>query len=315
MPSTTFSLGGLQGVGEIACESQLVRGDSETSHPHLIIPIDLTIKPLLSPPMGAPGVVVKKTQQITLLQLTGKLQLANGPRLAEMITKVLSHQSFEREIGNKTSLILEFPLDAHRLNVIEEKRRGGPLSLQLTLDILGALHTETQPGPPHPVPGTVIAFYTGTVYLNLIISQSQWATNILPKLGYGDRIVMELPLNAPIAHDRLRGALGHLQNAWIAFRQGNNREVLRVCYLIWERLVQDFDVGAQPDQNAFSKLLERISVEPEKREKLQPLCRYLADFNHLARHEQKPSVPIDHRGAEFALLATQTVLVYLAKFM
>jgi hypothetical protein len=315
MPTVTFELGGLSTVGKIACEAQGVRGDGGTAYPRLIIPVDLTIKPVLSPRIGGAGETARTVQPFPLLQINGKLALTEGPRVAEMVPQILEHQSYESETGNERTHHLEFPLDAHRLTAIEETRRGGPLGLQLTMNLLAALHLGRQPGPPHPVPGPVLAFYTGTTVLRLTIPQSQWATNILPKLGYGERIVMELPLSTPIGRDSLRGTLEHLQSAWTAFRQGNDPEVLRLCYLLWERLVQDFDAGAQPDQNAFSKLLERISVEPEKREKLQHLFRYLADFNHLARHEQKPPVPVDHRDAEFALLAAQTVLLYLAKLM
>ncbi len=313
MPTVTFELGGLSTVGEITYEAQRVSGAGGTAYPRVVIPVDLTVKPVLSPPIDGPGKTTRTAQPLTLIQMNGRLELAVGARVAEMVPQILEHQSSESETGSKRTFYLEFPLDAHRLTVIEETRRGGPLSLQLTVNLLGALHQGRQPGPPHPVPGPVLAFYTGPATLPLTIPQSQWATDILPKLGYGERVVMELPLSTPTGRNSFQGALEHLQNAWSAFRHGNDPEVLRLCYLLWERLVQHFDAGSQPDQNGFSKLLEHISVEQGKREKLQHLLRYLADFNHLARHEQQPPVPIDHRDAEFALLATQTVLVYLAK--
>jgi hypothetical protein len=80
-------------------------------------------------------------------------------------------------------------------------------------------------------------------------------------------------------------------------------------------LVHDLEAADQPDQNAFSKVFDAIGTEATKRDVPRQLCRYLADFTHLARHEQESPVQVEHRDAGCALLATPTVLVHLAKLM
>lgn len=315
MARKEFALGGHGFLGELSFDIQEISGDGGGAYPFLTIPINLVLKPALSPSRDAPGKVPKMVRPITLIHMTGTLWFREGPRIADMSPQVVSHHSYMAETGVRQSYYLIFPLDAHRISIIEEKRRGGDLGLRLYLSFLAAFHAEVPIGADPAATPPVNTFTTSTEALELVIPQSQWARAILPKLGHGDRVVMELPLPAPEKRERMEGAVQHLQQAWAAFRRGNDPEVLRICHLLWERLIQDFRAGDQPDQNAFSQLLEMIGIDSAKRDSLHRLCDYLARFNHLGRHERQPPVPLDHRDAEFALLATQTVLVYLARLM
>ncbi len=314
MPVVSFSPGGYHYTGEVAYDVQGIKGDGGAAYPVLTIPIELSVKPVVTRPGGAVAESRRGIRPITILQVNGVLRLADGTRVSEMAPQIPAHPSLDVETGNKRGLSLDFPLDAYRLSVVEARRQGKNLGLRVSLDFLAVIDPAVASGSGQN-PGSGMEFRAANAVLEFTIPQSQWAGEILPKLGHGERVVMELPLPAPGNRETLEGALQHLSRAWAAFRDGNDPEVLRVCYLLWERLVKDFGVGDKPDQNAWSLLLDKVAVEPAKRDILRHLCDYLARFNHLARHEHDPPVPVAHRDAEFALLATQTVLVYLAKLL
>ncbi len=314
MPVVSFSPGGYHYTGEVAYDVQAIKGDGGAAYPVLTIPIELSVKPVVTRPGGAVAESRRGIRPITILQVNGVLRLGDGTRVAEMATQAPAHPSLDVETGNKRTLYLDFPLDTHRLLVIEGKRHGKSVGFRLSLDFLAVI-AAAMPPPSGENPGYGIEFGAANTTVEFTIPQSQWAGEILPRLGYGETVLMELPLPAPGRREALEGAVQHLNRAWAAFREGNDPEVLRVCYLLWERLVKDFGVGDKPDQNAWSLLLDKVAVEPAKRDILRHLCDYLARFDHLARHEHEPPVPVAHRDAEFALLATQTVLVYLAKLL
>ncbi len=208
---------------------------------------------------------------------------------------------------------LALPLYPYTLQKIEEMRKGADLFLTGLFFCVAV----NMPDLVSPLTGLARASVStpgySTLYCPFRVAQSDWV-RILKTLGYGDTLLIEVPLRSVPAKARMRKALAHLEDAWGHFNEANDEETLVSCYKAFEFLAKQAQVRT-PDDHAFEKLLAGIDVE-EKRRRLAQLMDYLCRFLALTRHEAgHEKLAVDRRDSEYALILAQASLGYLAKSM
>lgn len=226
-----------------------------------------------------------------------------------------SIQTYANGKEGNGQLDLEIPISLSLLTAIEAVRKGSDLRCKIRLDILVAMHQEEIPNTAYRVGSPIVCIEQTQQWFEFTIPQSQWAIDLLPKLGYGSRYVLEIPIPEIPTKEGYTRALKKLEEAWSAYRQGSDAEVLRLCYNLWQAFVKELDLGKEPDQNAFENYLRQTGFAEEKRQKLKHFFHYLCQFTNISRHEGKVDICTDHRDAELVLLTTQIALAYLAKIV
>jgi len=199
-------------------------------------------------------------------------------------------------------------LNPRLIQLIEGKRHGRDVWLRLTVMICAVERGTTDVTPKRVACGDITQ--PGYQYIGLLVPRSQWL-DTLKGMGYGEYYEMDIPLPRLAKTSVVNPVLPILQRAWEHFENGSDRETLAACWEAMEVLAKK-QGGKQPGQNEFAQMLRGIG-HAEKARKVADALRYWTDLLHLGRHEHEPSVEVDHRDAEFALIVTHACFAYLAK--
>jgi len=214
--------------------------------------------------------------------------------------------------GSKGFWQIGIPLSPYQLQKIEEKRKGKDLFLNLQFFCTVTWRVNTSAAAITEVASVAVrvgGYSDG--YCPFKVPQSDWVKTLC-ELGYGDYLLMEIPLKGVPERRGMQKALEHLKAAWGHFEQGNDDETLASCYKAFEYLAKK-NKSTHPDHNAFEKILGAIP-EQEKRRRLKVLMSDLCHFLTLGRHEQgTEAVMLDDKESEYGLILSQATLAYLAK--
>jgi hypothetical protein len=209
---------------------------------------------------------------------------------------------------------LLFPVEHRILHLVEQERKGKDVVLSFLISVC-AIPRE-QPNGQKPVGLIAIKLRDANMPGNdrcvIEISKSKWL-ELLKTLGYGEYHLAEIPLPRIKKQKALDASLQHLQRAWEHFLNGSDKETLAACHDVLEKLVMgSVNPRSKPDQNTFSQILSGVGTS-EKVQKLAQVMHHCTSLMHLGRHEHTPSVELDHRDAELAILLTHACVAYLSK--
>jgi hypothetical protein len=259
---------------------------------------------------------------LKILSISAEARAANKGNEHEVMksTNFLGYAVQDMDILGQISMVSEasvtlgLSLLPYQLQKLEEIRKGGDLYLILRF-ICTAVELASagaaQPQQFHEV--SVQAEGWGTGYCPFKIPQSDWV-KILKDLGYGEHLLVEIPLLSVAAKKRLGKALAHLAAARDYFSEGKDEETLSSCYKAFEFLAKQAG-GTHPDQNGFEKVLKDVN-DPDKRRRLKQLLHETCSFLNLGRHEPGPErTTLDRRDAEYALILSYASFSYLAKLV
>ncbi len=215
--------------------------------------------------------------------------------------------------GSESYWDLALPLTPYHLQKVEEVRKGEDLYLFLRFHVTAAEMENPSNPQLRRFTSPTVRGDTSSDYVPFKVAQSDWV-RILKDLGYGEYLLIEVPLRAVPARRKMEKALGHLTAAWEHFSEGRDDETLACCYKAFEYIAKQKGMKG-PDQNAFEKLLANVE-DPEKRRSLKLLVDYVCRFLNLGRHEPgRDRIMLDRRDSEYALILSQASLAYLAKVM
>jgi hypothetical protein len=217
--------------------------------------------------------------------------------------------------GGGTAWTFLVGADHNLLHRIEQERRGSDVILRLVVTV-SSVPREMPNVPKSAMTPTSIKVHQADgpadAYCSIEIPKSKWL-ELLKAVGYGEYHMAEIPLPRIRKVKALDASLQHVQRAWEHFLNGSDRETLAACHDALEKLTKEsVNSNSKPDQNAFTQILSPIGP-PEKVQKLAQLLSNCASLLHLGRHEHTPSVELDHRDAELALLLTHACVTYLSK--
>ena len=307
MPKGDFNLAGYNDICSISWEIDQIKTSGGVVFPLLYFQAKLHIKPIIT--------INQKTQEeriipFTITALSGELKIPKINTVAYIQPIFCDFFSYFKEKGKDYPVNIYIPLSPSAIIAIEEQRKAEDLICELYLQILACLHQpiyDIKTMSPEKQP--IIGFSAGEAYIRFTIPQSVWTKKLLPGLGFGQRHLLEITLPKISKNKKFIKAVKKLEEAWSAYREGRDAEVLRICYPLWETIAKP------PDRENFKKILKDKKFHSDKGKHLANFLHSLAEFCHLARHDkpEEPEVPIDHRDAEFILLTTHIALAYLSK--
>jgi len=245
-----------------------------------------------------------------ILHLTARIEFNGelfGVGLLFPIGELITHH--ERQFS------LEIQITREELTFIQENFRDHRFSLSLTLSglmqILDERPLDQRRDGNRSSVGAWDMLPFDHVRWEIGVAQSDWIKNILEPTGFGEYILLNLPLPAPPHRERWQQAIDHLKEAEAQFLLGNDAEVLNRCHAAFETL------GRSPA--AFEQLFAPISDE-SKRKDINVLLKQTKGYLNAGRHvnrsgEDVGTFAVDHRDAEFAVGMTKLFLNYLAKLL
>lgn len=134
-------------------------------------------------------------------------------------TGVLARSWYGRDQGFEIDLIL----DRSRLYWIEATRKEN-LHLRIEGSVTIAISTNPEAERKLGI-GNVLCFEEGKLELRIEIPQSHWVTKLLPGLGWGDFILIEVPFTQEV----LKRGWKYLKEAQRAFDNWNVKELVSSC--------------------------------------------------------------------------------------
>ncbi len=218
-----------------------------------------------------------------------------------------------REIDSfGTDLTFVVPLMHRAIHFVHEHVRDH--EIQFTLQFSGATFArddrprEKWQGAPEMESGKW--FFNPIREANLVmnLAGSDWVKYVLEPVGFGNYILMEMPVPTVPDRKRWEDALTHLTQAEQQFALGNDPGVFQYCRAMIESL------------EGYPKRIFAALGDEEKRQKVDALLDQAGKYFHAGRHvsktgPQQGEFPVDHRDAEFALALAKFFLAYVAKLV
>jgi len=201
----------------------------------------------------------------------------------------------------RSTFDLTFDLDNHKLEIIEEERRGGDLWLNMKAHVL---YFDVKPQPFDKIlHGEDITITTANGSSDLQVPQSEWV-KMLAQLGYRRFRMMEIPIPKPPGGTVIDSALNHLDEAKKSFDEGDYDDVLSNC----RKAVEEIEKAISEGRINLNVVLDQSE---SKAEKVEGIEKKVKDFLNLGAHATEAK--IDRRDAEMALSFTISLTRYIAK--
>ena len=199
---------------KIQVEPIAIRAEGSPEYTRLVVPINLDLKPI-------------NEKNFSILGIRASLFRQNNP---QKISDALPHM-FGHMISKYPQTItrdIEFPLDAYRIEKIEEQRKGADLKIRLDLYFIIGIYEPliVKSGEGQQAKDFLTEILTSFVQLQEIkIPQSHWVKDILPKMGYSEYLLVEIPKSNKI----IREAWDYIEKAETAFMRWDTQGVFANC--------------------------------------------------------------------------------------
>ncbi len=268
-----------------------IRGEGGTDYPRLILPLKLALKPL-----NAYG---KQIKPFVVLDIKGKLFIGDSPqKISDALASMCNIRVFS---AYESQYDMEFPIDAYRVKMIENMRKGADLKLRLDLyfviGIYESLSVQSEKGQQETkyfMSETVTSFEQMN---NINVPQSSWI-KILPSFGHSDYFLVEIPKSVKIIKD----AWSYLEKAETAFVRWDTQGVFTNCREIGKLLENTLKEKFGNDDLAYS----------------QRWSRFYKGFNHWASldlHRAEIKVEARKADAEHIIFVSKSLIHYAEELL
>lgn len=197
---------------------------------------------------------------------------------------------------------LTFDLDNHKLEIIEEERKGGDLWLKMNVHVLYFDVIRNRPFD-EIIHGEDTTIRSTDGSFDLQVPQSEWV-KMLEQMGYRRFRMMEIPMPKPPQGTVIDSALSHIDEAKKSFDEGDYDDVLSNC----RKVVEEIENAIREGRINLNLILDQSE---SKAEKVEGIEKKIKDFLNLGVHAIEAK--IDRRDAEMALLFTISLTRYIAK--
>lgn len=312
MPKDRFRVGGWSTESDVSLEVEKIRGVGGLEYPRLSFSLEF----ILNPSESKEGI-----RAFSLLWLKSSLYLRNRI-IGEGISESMAVYSWPHP--SPQQILIEVPLDAYRIEKIEEIRQGD-VEFRLSGSALVAEHPRIKRAAPNESQEyrkNVEEFRTGKFDITFTIPQSNWIDKILPGLGYGKIKLIEVPIPEKIIPGIFKKALEEIQQSQRYFLEGNYDKVVAHCrnavQLIPEALPISLSGEDKPAFNNKVKIFLKEHLSPflsdTKREFLEKMIKATWNLSSLAHHPVCPGY-FNRADAEAVLQITTTLLAYVGKLL
>jgi hypothetical protein len=212
-----------------------VKGVGSSIYPRLTFQVKLNI----SDEVGLH--LTEKIQAWSFGTLSGELHI-DHEKIADIKTYSLNSIRSSKQ-NHPTDLYpnIEIPLDVRRLEWIEQKRSGKSFEATLRIDLHVQCFGSTQHTTEFARDFINVSSIQGDI--SFIVPDTQWREQVLPGLGYGKVMVVELPAVSLDACAALSHSFKALENAQKQFSFGLYDESAGSCRVALEPLIEHTDKG------------------------------------------------------------------------
>lgn len=215
---------------------------------------------------------------------------------------------FGTALGGNTSrsLTMNLDIDIHKINAIEEIRKGKDLWIKLNVSPIYRKRTEQ-----NNVNITQLWVQQKSHGDTIMIPQSEWV-KILENLNYGNYKIIEMPLPRLPQGTALDKAIGHLEEAQRKFNEGEYDDVLVDCRDAVEEIHSVLKSIEKNNKSLRGKFTDTLGKEKEDR--VEGLSSSFKLFVDLGGHKVIPEVKkIDRTDAELAIRCAHELVYFYAK--
>jgi len=216
-------------IAELDIDPASVRGDGGADYPRLIVHGTIRFNPLKDSRFSQKRTVANAPEDLLFLSLTGQLFVEGQPsKIADSTS--LPFFYVVSTVGYERQLTLEFALNAHRVEKIEQWRDGDcrlRCEISVGVGIFGLPRYGPDANKPQPPHITDIRAVSTTASIPVL--QSAWVNQVLPGLGYGLIHLIEMPGVSLEACKALSHSYEALDRAYERFKLGDYDEAVALC--------------------------------------------------------------------------------------
>lgn len=272
-------------------------------YPRLIVPLHVTVR----------GIENKHRNEIYSAQfgaIQGEL-LINGQKISDALPRQLNRLAYE--FDQDEYVYLEFPLDARRLEWIERQRQGslhGKVRVSIFSSVLGQVRgSDEQYKPPFAFRDAV----SNQGEVPFTVPDSQWREQVLPGVGYGKIVAIELPAIPIESFQGLDHSFKAMSQAQKFFQMGHYDEAAGKCRVALEKFFEVIEV----DNDDGTK--KKIPILKQSWEKRLGLATYnwlnesfvaIKTASNSPHHS--PNEHFDRLGTQMLIMVTTALISYAA---
>lgn len=251
-----------------------------------------------------------RVQAASFGMLTGELVI--GSEIVANIRPVAINKRRPGNLGYATDEhpLIEIELDARRIEWIEKQRAGksfeAKLRISLQVQVFGA--TETPSG-----------FQFGLIDASAIYGEipvtcpdSHWREKVLPSLGYGKVIALELPAVGLEACKALEHSFRALEKAQKQFLLGHYDDAVGACRVALDPFFEQVDKEGEPGKR-IPKLKKNweLTLGEATYQWLESALGAIKTAANKPHHS--PNSHFDRLGAQMLLTVTTSLVAYAAR--
>jgi hypothetical protein len=242
--------------------------------------------------------------------LTGELLIGNE-KVADIKTYSLNNmRSGKQDYPTEFTLNIEASLDARRIEWLERKRAGKSFEAKLHIDLQVQIFGRNQHTPDFAFGLMSVPSIYGDI--PLVVPDTQWRERVLPGLGYGKVMVVELPAVSLESCAVLEHSFKALENAQKQFSLGLYDETAGSCRVALEQFFEPADKG-----DGSGKMVPKLkkSWEPSlgaaTHQWLDDALSAIKDSTNKPHHS--PHNHFDRLGAQMLMMITTALVSYAAQ--
>lgn len=295
-------------IGELDVDESRISGSGGAEYPYLYWQMELAMQ-LPKTPLS----------DYALRSVTAHLSFTAGQKIADARPLLLHRviHGYHKHAGNEY-LYLEFPLDARRIEAIEQRRQGGSLQLRLEVKIqfdeFSVLPAHEESKRPQ-LWGLKDAHFV-TLQETIQVSQSHWTNRVLPHIGYGNVHVLEFPSASLEACATLEHSFKALKQADEKHRLGFYDDAAGKCRLAIEPFFeQQLADPSHPESRKVPVLKKHWETKLGRAtyEWLKVTLGSIKDATNPPHHS--PNEHYSQLDSQMILAVTTAVVAYIARII
>ena len=272
-------------------------------YPRLIVPLYINVK----------GIEPKHRGEIFSAQfgaIQGEL-VFNRERISDSLPRQMNCLVYE--FDQEIYVSLEFPLDARRLEWIEQQRQGslsGLVRVSISSLVLGpARGTQEQ----YKAPVTFSHAVANLGEVPFTVPDTHWREQVLPGLGYGKVIAIELPAIPIESFQSLNHAFKAMAQAQKLFQIGHYDDAVGKCRTALEKFFEYVEVDAGEGKTRKIPVLKKSWETRLGQATYNWLNESLGTIKDAAnKPHHSPNDHYDRLGAQMLIMVTTALISYAA---
>ena len=246
-------------------------------------------------------------QSLSFGVLTGEVVIGS-----EKVADIRSYSLNSKRLGvqdypTSEYLNIEIPLDARKIEWLEQQRAGKSFEAKLRINLQVQIFGQNPHTPNFPCGLLDVVSVSGEI--PFVVPDTQWRERVLPELGYGKVIVVELPAVSLESCAALAHSFKALENAQKQFSLGMYDETAGSC-----RVALDQFFEPAPKGDGSGKTIPKLKKSWETRlgaatyQWLDAALGAIKDATNKPHHS--PHNHFDRLGAQMLLMITTALVSY-----